>query len=285
MTEPNVNPTPPETPPSPSSNDFSAMVAGLPDDLRPTIEGAKYDSFDALAKSYVEQARMLGVDKATLLKIPTASLADAPDEWGAVHAALGVPKDGAYAELKLEDGQRLPFNDDQLGELNKQLAAAGVTQQGRDAGLSFIASQQAAFEKNLQEAIDAEKAEGAAENQKLWGAKTAAMIAASEHGLDGVEGGAEFTQLLKDAQLHDHPLVTRVLASLAMMRAEDGAPLAGDFVPSSGPALTPSDAQAELNKLMADDKWLERYRNGGPSSPEMKKALELQGIIAGQSAT
>ena len=279
---------PPETPPAPSFSNsgegFKAMIAALPEEVRGTISGANYDSFEAMARSYQSAKSLIGADKATVLRVPTGEAAADPANWQPVYEALGVPADGQYAEWKpAEEGGKLPLSPEAVSELDKALAAKGVTQAGRDAGLQFFADQVAKAEKEVTDALNAEKAQGAVANQQLWGAKTPQMLAAAEQGLTGVDGADEFVKLMKDTQLYDHPAFVRVRASLAMMRAEDGAPLKGDGKPVAS-ALTPAEAKAKISALQSDKAWVERYKNGGTASPEMLEFLELQKMATATGA-
>lgn len=237
-----------------------------------------YKDFKSLVRSDISTRQLVGADKATVLRLPGQPRGENPGAWRDIDKALGVPEDGKYPDFAPASG-KLSASPEQLSAFDKSMHAAGVPPYARNAALSAFHD----INQGVVTALNREKAEAIAKLQGEWGVKFAAKTQAADAALDGVAGADEFDALLDRYGISDHPAVTKVLASIAEARAEDGAPInkgdGRDVKIVNGKAqMTPAEAQVKLSSLEADEGYMKRYLAGGVT--EMNEILALYAAVA-----
>jgi len=236
-----VETTPENAPSAPSFQD------SLPEDLRGNASLKNFNDIGSLAKSYVHAQRMIGADK---ISLPTNNSPD--DDWGVVYDKLGRPADMKDYDVSVPD----IFEDDAF---RQSIHRAGLNQKQAAEIADFMKNQNESSQeklKNFQEQakLDTEtelRAEyGKAFEEKIKRAQAAAKYLLPELG-DPTSKNNIFSNLqLADGRLlGDHPDVVRMFVDLSDGVAEED--LEGV---TSENAMTPQDAQEEIDKLQADRK-------------------------------
>lgn len=258
-------------------------------------EAWSIEKLDGEAKSYIEKnghkdlaslisdaqktRALLGADKASVLRVPKEGRAENPSAWRDVDAALGVPEDGDYGEFKPSTGE-LQATDDQIKAFDAAMAKAGAPKAARNAALDAFHEINAAVRAEYEAAQSEELAAAAKDLQRAWGVAYPEKERAAATALNDLDGEKEFGELLGRYGLDKHPIVTRVKAAIAGLRAEAGAPTGGD-APAAGATLTPDEAKAKRDALYGDDAFMKRYKNGEEGA--LKQMLALNNAIAGGS--
>lgn len=216
---------------------------------------------DALAKGFENSQRMIGADKATILRLPTDAAAP---EWDEFFTKLGRPeKPEGYEFPKLpgeliegvEPAARAEFH--KLGLSAKQ--AAGVmalyggqvtaSQAARDAKGAEI---EAAVIRDLRAEF------GAAFDTKLHAANR--VIAE----IGGAELGAmlQNTVMADGTRLGNHPLLIKAFAKAGEQLGEPSNLRGGSGTNgTSGRARTPVEAQSEIVRLQNSPDFLKEFSN------------------------
>jgi len=267
--EPPATPSAGTTPPAGSAASPPAAAGNaaapdardwLPEPFRANPVFKDIASVDALAKSYDSAARLVGLDKGAVLRLPAAE--DAP-EWGEVYAKLGrpeTPEAYQFPELPaalvegVEPAARAEFH--KLGLSAKQ--AAGVmglygaqVQQAEQARLTRAAEVEAAVEADL---------------KREWGDAFEDRVHAANRAIAEV-GGQELGELLANTRMSDgtrmgnHPLLIKAFAELGRRIAEPGDLRGGSGGTGGNRPLSPAEAQAEISQLRADSAFLKEFGN------------------------
>lgn len=253
--------------------------AWLPEAYRADPTFKDIGDIDVLAKSYKNAASLIGADKATVLRIPSA--ADAP-EWGEVFNRLGRPE--TPDKYSAWDGA--PIDEATAPVLREKFHAAGLTDAQAKAVVGLYGEQmQAAIAQR--QAQDVQVAEATvADLKREWGEAFADRLHAAERALREM-GGDELVALVQQARAPDgtplasHGQMIRALARIGERIAEPATlrGTAGQSGQGSGPR-TPADAQAEIARLTADrafyDILRDRFHPEYPAKKELWDKLHKQ---------
>ena len=218
----------------------------LPEDLRGNPSLKNFNDVGSLAKSYVHANRMLGADK-----IPLPGNNSTDDDWSRVYDKLGRPADIKDYDVSVPE----IFEDEGF---RKSIHAAGLNQKQAASVAQFMQSQTEAANEKLdayreQAKLDTE-AELKAEYGKTFGDAIKRAQATAKHYLgskgdpsseDNIFGNV---RLADGRMLGDHPDIIRLLESVSHDLAEDDLKLGS----STENALTPQDAQHEIDQFQAD---------------------------------
>ena len=219
----------------------------LPEDLRGNPSLKNFNDVGSLAKSYVHAQRMVGADK-----IPLPGNNSTDDDWSRVYDKLGRPADIKDYDVSLPE----IFEDDGF---RKSIHAAGLNQKQAASVAQFMQSQTEAANGKLdayreQAKLDTET-ELRAEYGKAFGEKVQRAQATAKYLLgskgdptseDNILGNI---RLADGRMLGDHPDIIRMFEAMSHEIAEDDL----DGVTTES-AMTPSDAQDEIDQLQADRK-------------------------------
>ncbi len=248
-TDPQV--TNPETP----GNPRDAFISMLPEDLRGEGVFANHQSVADLAKSYVSAAKMVGLDKNSLLPIPRD---DSKEAWDAVYNKLGRPETpDAYNLDTYKDAADPTALKDWAGKLH----GLGLNQKQVDGILGdFFGSSKAA-----QEAMKAEKEQrysqwndeitkelGMAKDRKLDAAVNLIEKNMGDGALDFI---AEHPDVFKD------PRMVKFLVAMTDKTGESSVLLANGQTTNG--ALSPADAQQQLSALKSNPEYMKAMLDKG----------------------
>jgi hypothetical protein len=216
----------------------------LPAEFRTDSAFEPFTDIAQLAKSYRDTAKMVGADKATLLKLPKDP--DAP-EWADVWAKLGRPEAPDGYKLEGEHG----LTEQQVAAFREQAHAMGLPQRQAEGMVAFYAKQQAAAREALQ-------TQGVTSLTEEWGAAFDDRVNAARKAAE-LYGGPELMQVLKDTGLGYHPAIVRAFAKIGLETSEPGELRGGSGGRPAGGAMAPAEARAAIGKLYQDAEWAKAY--------------------------
>jgi hypothetical protein len=222
----------------------------------------------ALAKSYANAARMIGLDKGQVLRLPAD---EAAPEWAEIYGRLGRPEKpegyqfGALPEgllPEVEPAAREAFH--KLGLSARQAAGVmelygGQVTAAQEARATRAAEIEAAVVRDL-------KAEyGDAFDDRIHAANRAIAEL----------GGKELGELLATTVMPDgtrlgnHPLLVKAWAEIGKRIAEPADLRGGTGTGNGNRTLTPAEAQEEIARLRADKEFYREFSNlAHPNRPQ-----------------
>lgn len=220
----------------------------LPEDLRGNPSLKNFNDVGSLAKSYVHAQRMVGADK-----IPLPGNNSTDDDWSRVYDKLGRPADIKDYDVSLPD----IFEDDGF---RKSIHAAGLNQKQAASVAQFMQSQTEAANEKLNAYQEQAKLDTEAELKAKYGktfedaikrAQATAKYFLGSKGDAASEDNIFGNYRLADGRmLGDLPELIVLLESVSHELAEDDLKLDS----SNENAMTPQDAQDEIDQLQADRK-------------------------------
>jgi len=209
--------------------------------VKPFVDKEGKLNYANLMKSYVNTKKQMGVDKVVL---PTDK--STPEEVAAFWEKLGWAKEAEKYEVKKSENSKL--DDTFLGDLKKFAHENKIPVSVAQKMVGFLESQVEAT--GTQEAsMSANKInEGIAEIKKEYGNAYEYKIGLAHRFIKETVSEAD-RKVFSDPSIGSNPAIIRALVSMASkVYKEDGF---GGTQMSSG-ALTPSEAQAKINSIMAD---------------------------------
>lgn len=231
-----------------------AFAETLPEDIRGEAAFRDIKDLSGLAKSYLNATKLVGGRPEDLIKVP------APDDaaaWDAAWGKLGRPEkpDGyQFTAPKLPEG--LAVNEQLQGNFAAEAHKLGLSAK-QAAGLydwwhGTMAAQHTstmtAAAQAEATALDGLKTEwGAAYDQNVQ----LARAALAHYGDDA------FSKYLDTSRLGNHPAMLRIMQKLGVQLAEDG--LIGKDGDGNGSALSPAEAQQQINALRGDAEFRKVY--------------------------
>lgn len=222
--------------------------------LYATQKGFKDPS--AILDSYKNLETLMGTPKDRLLRLPDKP--DAP-EWGDIYDRLGRPKNaneyhfakppqGATENKEFTDWAQKLFHGQGLTKQQGESIAA----KWNEYAMGDAQKQQEAYSANLKvEQTALQKEWGAAHDQKI----KACQAAAQAFGL-----GQEEVSKLEKALGYSATL--KFLSNVGSKLSEDSFVLGGNEAGGFKGALTPGQAEAEIQELLKDKDFSRRYASG-----------------------
>lgn len=206
----------------------------------------------ALAKSYANAARMVGADKADLLRLPKD---EAAPEWSEVWGRLGRPEKPEEYGLAAPEGMAPEI----LAETAGAFHGLNLTKKQAEGVMGIYSSRLEAGRAAEAEQVSQQTEAAGAALRKEWGAEYDNTI----HGITRLvkeSGGEDALKALNEAGLGRNPAVLKMLAKIASQTAEPNS-LRGSGGGAGG-AVTAEAAQAEVLRLREDRGFMERFWKG-----------------------
>lgn len=223
----------------------------LPEAFRGSAVFNDINSVEALAKSYENAARLVGLDKGQVLRLPASE--DAP-EWGEVYARLGRPESPDKYEFPELPGAMVEGVEPAARDAFHRLGLSA--RQARGVMELYGTQVQAAETQRLEKAAQVEEAV-AADLRREWGDDFDNRLLAAQTAVREL-GGPELGKLMNEARMPDgtrlgqHPLLVKAFAEMGRRLAEPP-DLRGGGAGGGGPAsYTPDEAAAEIKRLTGD---------------------------------
>ena len=216
--------------------------AWLPEAYRADPMFADLHDLDGLAKSYQHATRLIGADRAQVLRIPSDPAAA---EWNDVYQRLGRPDTADGYELTAPDG----IDADTLTGFKAMLHKQGLSKTQATEVMAFYGTSLTGLQARQEAAGQAAHQDVTNALKREWGNTFDDQLHAARRAVREV-GGDDMLKLLEDTRLGDHPAVIRMFAKIGAGRAEPAGLRSGE---SGGPAgLTPASAKAEIQQLQGD---------------------------------
>lgn len=286
MAEPNLDQTSNPTgdgggePPAfdPSSIAETPFVELLTDEELRTSPALKdYKGLEGLAKAHIHLQRMMGGDENTLLRMPGEEATE--EERASFYSKLGRPEtpDG-YTVPELPNREQLGIADDTINGFLHKAHEMGLSDQQAQAMLGWygewaneqMQSQTTQHEDAVREGMQAMKRE--------WGAAFEENLAKAERALQAV-GGPELADLLAETGLANNPAVVKLFHKVAESMREDVLMDGGEAPSGTAGALSPAQAQGEINALKGDASFMQKYND--PTNPGHDEAVaRMQKLFA-----
>ncbi|MFC5346271.1 hypothetical protein ACETK8_15805 [Brevundimonas staleyi] len=274
------NPTPEGGPtPVPEAKPWQdSLPKALAED--PLFRG--YKTVDDLAQAHAHLTKLKGVPANELLRIPTKTQDQAPEDWKPIYAALGVPADvkDYKIELAAEAATDAPALEGVLRELGGK---ANLNQAGMNAVVETLNTLGKAAAEADAAALAATTKETTETLTKEWGAAAEGNRRAIGKLIRDAMGGQIDEQAAADLEtsLASNLTLSRVLAHAIGKMAEPETPGGGGALPEA-PQLTPKAATAALNAFYGDADKMAALNNR--NHPQHKAVLaERAGLLAQQN--
>ena len=237
-------------------NPLAFDAGSLPEGLRAEPSLQTFDSVDKLAKSYVNAVKKIGGDPANLVSLPQEG-----ESWDNFYNQMGRPE--------TPDGYE--FGDDPDNELEFYRNAThqlGLTQDQAQNMLDLYASVQ----EEQNEANDQATADFAVNSQielkREWGADYDGRLDQAQRAF-GQFATPEFSALMDETGLGNHPELVKAFAKIGAMLGEDKL-IVGTGLGQS--RITPHDAKDQIQSLYSDPEFSKAYRDN--KEPGHKAAME-----------
>lgn len=224
----------------------------LPKDLAENPLFRNYKTVEDALKAHLHLYKARGVPAERLLVIPDKPQDQAPEDWAALHKALGVPDDPKGYDIKL--APEAAADAPELEGVLRDLGAKAKLQPSQMAAiidtLNSMGVQAAEAEAK---ALEKEAQATTAELDREWGAAAEGNRRAIGKLLVDANGGKLDEAALADltSKIGNSPAVARALAYAAQKMAEPGAP-EGQGGGGQTRQMTPAEATASLNVFYAD---------------------------------
>lgn len=257
--------TPKPAPAAGSKEAREAFLSMLPEDIRTEATFKDIHDVGGLAKTYHSAAKMVGLDKGQVLRLPSGP--DDKEGHAALRTALGVPESvDKYVIPKLGDGKEYSDGDKAFQSMVLPiLHKAGVPQSAIDSIVpewnqhlgKMRADSEAANTAELKRQSEAFKTElGAGYEPTLQlGVDTLAYYAKQA----GV--GPEVIKELDRDGLGARPGLAKILAHMGKQLQEDG--LLGKGGGAGEGGLVPAEAKQKIAAKEGDATFMKKYRNKG----------------------
>jgi hypothetical protein len=215
--------------------------ASLPETIRGEKTLEKFKGVDALAQSYIELEKM---PRGVTQPKPEAPKA----EWDAYYEKLGRPKTADEYAVNIKVPEGMPWSKAAEKNILGKLHAQGLTQKQAEGVINGYLEEAARGNLMIEQVKNQTRQEAEATMKQEWGGLMDTNTALVQRSVAEF-GGDEFRQYLDDTGLGNDPRFMRFVHAMAQPMLEDG------LIRGEGLGMKRSEAQAEINKLMADPRW------------------------------
>ena len=260
--------TPAEVAQGGSGNDFLNMI---PEDLREHPSLSPIKDVGNLAKSYINAQQLIGADKLPAPKNPSE------EQLSAIYNYLGKPESADAYEVAV-DGNVIT---EELATSYKDVAhKLNLTPQQASGILDYYKGLADSSQEQAGQQMEFQREEVENNLKKEWGQAYDQKIAGAGQVINQF-GSPEMLewQLADGTKLGNHPEFIKAFANIADFRqsvtSEDTISNA-----TSSRAMTPKEAQAEIDAIMASPDYTDR-KNVIGRNKAIERVQELYGMIYG----
>ena len=246
----------------------------LPEAYRADPMFKNFGSLEDMAKSYVSAAKMVGLDKAQLLRIPSE---DTPEAMAEVWNKLGRPETADKYEIKAFEQVKDYIDPDKVTAIKEIAHKHGVPAKALEALGEWYANDIAGVLGASKEAEDKRIAEYQAVAKQEFGAAYEEKIALAQKAVKSFGGDDLINVISENEVAFEHPAVIKAFAAMGEQMAKIAAQTKEDngFLPSNGASsghMTPSEAKAELAALESSDNFMKIIQD--PMHPQRQSILD-----------
>ncbi|HWK44920.1 MAG TPA: hypothetical protein VNT30_09375 [Stellaceae bacterium] len=279
---------PAATVPATAAPAVTSFSETLPEDIRGDAVFKDIKDLAGLAKSYRNAAKMVGLDKATVVALPSPEDAEG---WNGLYGKLGRPE-SADKYVMPAKGEGLAYDETDAAfqkTILPILHEAGITQRQLDAIIpkwNTLASSGTAA-KDAETA--AQLASASATLKTDWGQayepKLALANDAIRHYADELKLGGDVTAALESTGLGNHPALAKLFAHLGAQLQEDGA-LKGRGSGGGAAVLSPAEGRQQIAAKQNDAEFMKAYTSkSAPGHADAVQAMQRLYEMAFPSAT
>ena len=230
-----------------SSEAETSWKEALPEDVREDPSMEAIQTVDNLAKSYVNAQKMIGADK---IIVPN-KYAEA-NEWQDVFTKLGLPESVDKYEISAKEEVDQEFFD----KFKQTAHTAGILPNQAQQLFDWYNEASAEMVQTHQTQADASEKQARDSLKGEWGSAYDSKLKAAQAAVTHY-GDEKLTAFLDETGLGNNPNLIRTFSRMGESLSEDS------FKDGNAPSLgvTPLDAQAQINSIMADTKhaYHDRY--------------------------
>lgn len=214
----------------------------LPQELQEDASIKKFTDVSSMARAYVNAQKLIGGDK-----IPVPSKHATEEDWKQVYHKLGLPEKKEDYKVAKKEGSML---DDQfLAQYVDKAYEYGVLPQQAQKLAEWFDEANGQAMTQAQQQYEAKVAQGLEDLKKEWGeGYRKKMVGAFK--VAEKFGGPEFVDYLDKTKLGNDVNLIKFLSKFADNAMAEGSIIGADE--SAPGAMTPAEAQAEVNKIMAN---------------------------------
>lgn len=263
--EPTPAPVEPTPAPAPQVSPREQFISSLPEEFRADPVFANFDSWDGVAKSYANAAKMIGMDKNQLLALPKENT---PEAMAPIWDKLGRPADAKGYEIE-QYKEVLP--PEILGKYADLAHKSGMSKSAFQALVGEFVNESIAGQKAIQEQQEQQVQQWQADVKKEFGAAYEDKI---NFARKAVESFGLSDVIKENSAMFEHPAIIKAFAAIGEKTSE-GLVLSNGAV--SHGKLAPAEAKIELAKFTSDAENVKIMTNKSHPQHEfiMKKRDEL----------
>lgn len=257
-------PTPTVTPPA---ENIPEWRKALPDDIREEASLKSIPDINALAKSYVNAQRMIGVDK-----IPVPSKHATPEEWRDAFVKLGLPKTLDDYKVEFAGGLK-DIKEDELAPLKKAAYELNMLPHQFKGMMETFSKLNEGFEENMRKQAQVEADQAVKALEKEWGMAFEGKLAKARRAFKEF-ATPEDVKFFEEAGFADYPEILRLFSKIGD-KLYGEAPIKGEGHSFNG-LLSPQEAQKEISKLYSDPAFLDgNHPNHKAAVAEMTRLNQM----------
>ena len=235
-----------------------AFIATLPEDLRADPSFADIQDVSGLARSYVNGQRLIGADKATLLKIPGENATT--EERTEFFTKLGRPEASAGYEFKKPDTHpdHVPYDEELVGGFAEVAHEVGLSKGQGQKLMDWYLENEVGYYDALQKQADDAKASNEASLKATLGEAYDETVNMATETIRQYFGD-EFVDYLEETGLGNDPRMILGMGKLGRELQND--PILGE--PARQGKMTPEEAKRKIADRQGDPNFMKRYQDGG----------------------
>lgn len=233
-------PAPAEPAPAPQPSPREQFIQSLPEEYRQDPVFANFDSWDGVAKSYANAAKLVGMDKNQIIALPKENT---PEAMAPIWDKLGRPADAKGYEIE-QYKETLP--QEVLGKYAELAHKSGISKSAFQALVGEFVNESVAGQKLMQEQEEQQIQQWQAEVKKEFGAAYDDKINFARKVVESF-GLSEVIQ--QNPTMFEHPAIIKAFAAIGEKTSE-GTVLSNGAV--SHGKLSPNEAKMELSKFQSD---------------------------------
>lgn len=265
---PNPEPTPApaaEPTPAPQVSPREQFIQSLPEEYRQDPVFANFDSWDGVAKSYANAAKLVGMDKNQIIALPKENT---PEAMAPIWDKLGRPQDAKGYEIE-QYKEALP--QEVLGKYADLAHKSGISKSAFQALVGEFVNESVAGQKLMEEQQEQQVQQWQAEVKKEFGAAYDDKLNFARKAVESF-GLSEVIQ--QNSTMFEHPAIIKAFAAIGEKTSE-GTVLSNGSV--SHGKLSPNEAKMELAKFQSDENNIKIMTDKSHPQHEfiMKKRSEL----------
>lgn len=275
---PDPTPTPEPTPGEPAPSIWDGIDVKLPEGLddgtrestflKPFVDKESGEvNYGNLMKSYVHSQKSMNSSKVV---IPGENAS--PEELDEFHSKLGYVSD--EGEYKLDRAEESVLSEEQVADVKKFAREHRMPVKQAQALVNYMESKTSESVKMSTEATASQITEGLNGLKTEWGQAYEQKLGNAQRVLTEVVADESVMEVFKDPRVGSNPAVIKALAKIGEgLFKEDG------IKGQAAGAMSPSEAQAEINKIMDDPRYWDK---NNPSQKDLvAKTMKLREMIKG----